>query len=98
MPQPVTHAVVQGLKHNHYYKYITNIILTQRILFPVNTLLKFCTQTQKSGQVHKLTQYQVKEWTAEGVGSNKRAVVDIIDQLSVVQRRTGNKPIVVHGK
>ena len=86
-------------KHNNCYKYIANIILTQRVLYPVNTLLNSaCTRTQKSGQVHKMTQYQVKEWTAEGVGSNKRAVVDIIDQLSVVQRRTGNKPIVVHGK
>ena len=52
----------------------------------------------KSGQVQKLTQFQVDQWSAEGLCSNPQALVHVIDQMGVAQRRTGNKPIVVHGR
>ena len=40
----------------------------------------------------------LEQWSAEGLCSNPQALVGVIDQMSVVQRRTGNKAIVVHGK
>ena len=45
-----------------------------------------------------MTQFEVEEWSAEGLCSNPQALVHVIDQMGVVQRRTGNKPIVVHGR
>ena len=52
----------------------------------------------KSGQVQKLTQFQVDQWSADGLCSNPQALVHVIDQMGVAQRRTGNKPIVVNGR
>ena len=45
-----------------------------------------------------MTQFQVEEWSAEGLCSNPKALIDVIDQMGVVQRNTGNNPIVVHGR
>ena len=45
-----------------------------------------------------MTQFQLKQWSAEGLCSNPQALIDVIDKIGVIQRRTGNKPIVVHGK
>jgi hypothetical protein len=45
-----------------------------------------------------VTQFQVDEWSAEGLCSNPQALIHVIDQMGVAQRRTGNKPIVVHGR
>ena len=52
----------------------------------------------QSGQVQKVTQFQVEQWSTEGLCSNPKALIDVIDQMGVVQRKTGNKPIVVHGR
>ena len=51
----------------------------------------------QSGQVHKVTQFQLEQWN-EGLCSNPQALVGVIDQMSVIQRRTGNKAIVIHGR
>ena len=40
----------------------------------------------------------MEQWSAEGLCSNPMALVHVIDQMGVAQRRTGNKPIVVHGR
>ena len=40
----------------------------------------------------------MEEWSAEGLCSNPQALIHVIDQMGVAQRRTGNKPIVVHGR
>ena len=45
-----------------------------------------------------LTQFQVKQWSAESLCSNPQALIHVINQMGVVQRRTGNKPIVAHGR
>ena len=45
-----------------------------------------------------MTQFQVEEWSAEGLCFNPKALINVIDQMGVVQRRTGNKPTVVHGR
>ena len=49
-------------------------------------------------QVQKVTQFLLEQWSTEGLCSNPQALVGIIDQISVVQRRTGNKPYIVHGR
>ena len=36
-------------------------------------------------------------WTDEGLCDNPKAIMQIIDEVFLIQRRTGNKPIVVHG-
>ena len=46
---------------------------------------------------HKVTQYQVGHWTAKGLNSQPSAIIETIDEMSVVQRKTGNMPIVIHG-
>ena len=45
-----------------------------------------------------MTQFQVEHWSAEGLCSNKQALVHVINEMGVAQRRAGNKPIVVHGR
>jgi len=52
----------------------------------------------QSGQVHKMTQFQMSCWTPEDLCTSPRAIVDIIEQVLVIQRRTGNRPVVVHGR
>ena len=45
-----------------------------------------------------MTQFQLQQWRAEGLCSNPQALIDVIDKMGVVQRRTGNKAIAVHGR
>jgi len=52
----------------------------------------------QSGQVHKVTQFQMSCWTPEGLCTSPHAIIDIIEQVLVIQRKTGNRPIVVHGR
>ena len=52
----------------------------------------------QSGQVQKVTQFQLEHWSTEDLCSNPQALIDVIDLMGVVQRRTGNKPFVVHGR
>jgi len=54
--------------------------------------------TLQSGQVHKVTQFQMSCWIPEGLCTSPRAIIDIIEQVLVIQRRTGNRPVVVHGR
>jgi len=43
-----------------------------------------------------MTQFHITCWEADGHCSNLRCVVDVIEAMTKVQRRTGNKPILVH--
>ena len=45
-----------------------------------------------------MTQFQVEHWSAEGLCSNPQALIHVINEMGVAQRRAGNKPIVVHGR
>ena len=44
-----------------------------------------------------MTQYQVGHWTAEGLNPQHGGIIGAIEKITVIQRRTGNRPIVVHG-
>ena len=50
----------------------------------------------KSGKTHQVTHYHITCWSPNGKCSNLRCVVDVIEELAKVQRRTDNKPIFVH--
>ena len=50
------------------------------------------------GQEHKVTQFQMSCWTPEGLCTSPPAIMAVIEHMLVIQRRTGNKPIVVHGR
>ena len=52
----------------------------------------------QSGQEHKVTQFQMSCWTADGLCTSPPAIIAVIEQVLMIQRRTGNKPIVVHGR
>ena len=52
----------------------------------------------QSGQVHKVTQLQLSNWTPDGLCANPKTIVAATNLLFVVQRRCGNRPVVVHGR
>ena len=58
----------------------------------------FSTCLLQSGQDHKVTQFQMSCWTPEGLCTSSPAIMAVIENVLVIQRRTGNKPIVVHGR
>ena len=43
-----------------------------------------------------MTQFHITCWAPDGQCSNPKAVVDVIEEVAKVQRRTGSKPILVH--
>ena len=52
----------------------------------------------QSGEDHKVTQFQMSCWTSEGLCTSPPAIMAVIEHVLVVQRRTGNRPIMVHGR
>ena len=52
----------------------------------------------QSGEVHKVTQFQMTGWSPEGLCTNHKAFIALVEQVTTEQMRTGNKPIVVHGR
>ena len=71
------------------------IYYTHLYVHTLNTLYAqfFLIQTQKA---HQVTQFHITCWTPNGQCSNLKAVVDVIEEVAKVQRRTGSKPILVH--
>ncbi len=47
--------------------------------------------------MRKVVQFQMTNWSRDGICSDPKTVMKMIDQLLIVQRRTGNKPILIHG-
>ena len=43
-----------------------------------------------------MTQFHITNWAADGHCSNLKTIVDVIEAMTKVQMRSGNKPIVVH--
>lgn len=61
---------------------------------PVDRLISCLLQSDK---VHKVTQFQMTGWSPEGLCTNHKALVGLVEHATTEQMRTGNKPIVVHG-
>ena len=49
-------------------------------------------------KIHKVTQFQLGSWNSEGLCTDTRALMELIEEVGVAQRRSGNCPIVIHGK
>ena len=45
-----------------------------------------------------MVQFQLKGWTSDGTCVNPDVIIEVLDRISVVQRKSGNKPILVHGR
>ena len=43
-----------------------------------------------------MTQLHITNWNPNGQCSNLKTVIDVIEEMTKVQIRSGNKPIVVH--
>ena len=50
----------------------------------------------QSGEAHQVTQFHIVNWDPDGRCSNLRTITDVIQEVIMVQMRTGNHPIVVH--
>ena len=68
-----------------------NVYISNSAIISLHLLLQ-------SGEDHKVTQFQMSCWTPEGLCTSPPAIMAVIEQVLVVQRRTGNRPIVVHGR
>ena len=55
-----------------------------------------CTSLLQAKQAHQVTQFQILNWNEDGVCDNYKTVTDINEEVAKIQRRTGNKSIVVH--
>ena len=59
----------------------------------LTTITSIFTQTE---QAHKVTQFHITCWRPDGHCSNLKSIVDVIEEITKVQIRSGNRPIVVH--
>ena len=50
----------------------------------------------QSAKAHQVTQMHITNWAPDGSCPNLKAIIDVIDEVGKVQRKTDNKPIVVH--
>ena len=78
----------------------TTVVLVVHVVEEVEFLLceVFAILYLQSGQVQKVTQLQLSNWTPDGLCANPKTLVAATNLLFVVQRRCGNKSIVVHGR
>ncbi|CAI8019241.1 Receptor-type tyrosine-protein phosphatase alpha [Geodia barretti] len=61
-------------------------------------LRTFSVQEAKSGTAHQVWQFHIPEWSSDYQWrGDVNAMVSVIEEVSKVQRKTGNHPIVVHG-
>ena len=45
---------------------------------------------------HQVTQFHITCWAPDGQCSNLKCVVNVIEEVTKVQRQTGNKPVFIH--
>ena len=50
----------------------------------------------QSGSAHQVNQFHITNWAFDGHCSNLSTVTDVIEEVTRVQMKTGNQPIVVH--
>ena len=48
--------------------------------------------------MRRVIQFQMAGWSQDGVCINPVAFMKLLDKLMIAQRRTGDKPIIVHGR
>ena len=50
----------------------------------------------QSWKAHQVTQFHIINWEPDGRCSNLNTIIDVIKEVTKLQMRTGNHPIVVH--
>ena len=75
----------------------SHCIYSHVVMMTITIVMMICMHVQ-CGRVHKFTQFEIKQWTSDNLCSTPKVITDVINQMNSVQRRTGNKPIVVHGR
>ena len=63
-------------------------------LFCLGLSIFLCSQGEN---MRRVTQFQMAGWSQDGVCLNPPALMKLIDQLMIAQRRTGEGPVIVHG-
>ena len=43
-----------------------------------------------------MTQFHIRNWSLQGKCSNVHAIINVVEEMYRVQRKTGNNPVVVH--
>ncbi len=62
----------------------------------VDAVMSLSLMLLQSQKTHQVTQFQITCWRPDGCCSNLKSVTDVIEEMTKVQMRSGNKPIVVH--
>ena len=55
-----------------------------------------CLVPVQSGKPRQVTQFQILNWSSQGKCSCPQTIITVVEEVNKVQRRTDNKPIVVH--
>ena len=50
----------------------------------------------QSQKAHHVTQFHITCWTPDGHCFNLKSITDVIEEMTKVQMKSGNRPIVVH--
>ena len=50
----------------------------------------------QSRKAHQVTQFHIVNWNTDGSCANLKTITDVIEEVTKVQMRSGNNPIVVH--
>ncbi|CAI8036568.1 Receptor-type tyrosine-protein phosphatase alpha [Geodia barretti] len=51
---------------------------------------------QQAGSAHQVVQLHMTNWSPDGSCSHLATITSVINEMSAIQRRTGNNPIIVH--
>ena len=88
-------AIVKSTENDGYVERIISI--TDKV-----GILKYCFLLTsyhffpQSGKPHQVTQFQILNWNSQGKCSCPQTIITVVEEVNKVQRRTDNKPIVVH--
>ena len=67
-------------------------------LFHANNIAYAHTIVLKSGAKREVMQYQLTAWTEDDLWSSPPSLLEAIHHIKAAQRKSPNKPIVVHGR
>ena len=74
--------VVINEKVNLYTKHRSNLIIVPPV--------------QQTTSAHQVVQLHMTNWSPDGSCSHLATITSVMNEMSAIQRRTGNHPIIVH--
>ncbi|CAI8056628.1 Receptor-type tyrosine-protein phosphatase alpha [Geodia barretti] len=57
---------------------------------------KLSVYSEKASRTHQVVQLHMTNWSPDGSCSHLATITSVINEMSAIQRRTGNHPVVVH--